>query len=107
MWNWTLVRPSCRAKVETVSSNPSRWPEREADGHRRQAPCGCAPRAGRTAADAVRYDPIAMMTQDDVTTVLDRLDGAGIDAWLDGGWAVDACSASRRVPTRISTSSCA
>lgn len=31
-----------------------------------------------------------MMTEDDVTMVLDRLDGGGIDAWLDGGWAVDA-----------------
>jgi len=31
-----------------------------------------------------------MMTERDVTTVLERLDGAGIDAWLDGGWAVDA-----------------
>ena len=39
---------------------------------------------------AVPYDPIAMMTGHDVTTVLERLDGAGIDAWLDGGWAVDA-----------------
>ncbi len=26
----------------------------------------------------------------DVVEVLDRLDDAGIDAWLDGGWAVDA-----------------
>jgi lincosamide nucleotidyltransferase A/C/D/E len=39
---------------------------------------------------AVPYEPIAMMTGHDVTTVLERLDGAGIDAWLDGGWAVDA-----------------
>ena len=31
-----------------------------------------------------------MMTGDDVTTILERLDGARIDAWLDGGWAVDA-----------------
>lgn len=31
-----------------------------------------------------------MMTGDDVTMVLERLDGAGIGAWLDGGWAVDA-----------------
>ena len=39
---------------------------------------------------AVPYDPIAMMTGLDVTTVLERLDGVRIDAWLDGGWAVDA-----------------
>ena len=39
---------------------------------------------------AVPYDPIAMMTGLDVTMVLERLDGAGIEAWLDGGWAVDA-----------------
>ena len=31
-----------------------------------------------------------MMTGQDVTRVLQRLDGAGVDAWLDGGWAVDA-----------------
>jgi lincosamide nucleotidyltransferase A/C/D/E len=31
-----------------------------------------------------------MMTADDVGEVLGRLAGAGIDAWLDGGWAVDA-----------------
>ena len=30
------------------------------------------------------------MTAADVVEILDRLDGAGIDAWLDGGWAVDA-----------------
>ena len=26
VWNWMLVRPSCRAKAETVSSNPSTCP---------------------------------------------------------------------------------
>jgi lincosamide nucleotidyltransferase A/C/D/E len=31
-----------------------------------------------------------MMTQDDVTLVLDCLDAVAVDAWLDGGWAVDA-----------------
>ena len=31
-----------------------------------------------------------MMTGDDVATIVERLDGARIDAWLDGGWAVDA-----------------
>ena len=31
-----------------------------------------------------------MMTADDVTTILERLEGAQVDAWLDGGWAVDA-----------------
>jgi lincosamide nucleotidyltransferase A/C/D/E len=31
-----------------------------------------------------------MMTADDVVFILDRLDAAGVAAWLDGGWAVDA-----------------
>ena len=31
-----------------------------------------------------------MMTARDVAAVLDRLEGAGIEAWLDGGWGVDA-----------------
>jgi hypothetical protein len=26
----------------------------------------------------------------DVVEILDRLDAAGVEAWLDGGWAVDA-----------------
>lgn len=30
------------------------------------------------------------MLASDVVEVLDRLDGTGIEAWLDGGWAVDA-----------------
>jgi lincosamide nucleotidyltransferase A/C/D/E len=30
-----------------------------------------------------------MMTAGDVSLILDRLDEAGIAAWLDGGWAVD------------------
>lgn len=29
-------------------------------------------------------------TAADVREVLDRLDAVGVDAWLDGGWAVDA-----------------
>jgi len=31
-----------------------------------------------------------MMTAEDVAQTLDRLDRAGVEAWLDGGWAVDA-----------------
>src|SRR5262245_31478642 len=31
-----------------------------------------------------------MMTAEDVVFILDRLDAAGVAAWLDGGWAVDA-----------------
>jgi lincosamide nucleotidyltransferase A/C/D/E len=31
-----------------------------------------------------------MMTEEDVVFILDRLEEAGIVAWLDGGWAVDA-----------------
>ena len=31
-----------------------------------------------------------MMTASGVVGVLERLSGAGIDAWLDGGWGVDA-----------------
>lgn len=30
------------------------------------------------------------MTESDVLAVLDRLDTAGVAAWLDGGWGVDA-----------------
>ncbi len=30
------------------------------------------------------------MTADDVVEVLNTLEDAGIDVWLDGGWAVDA-----------------
>jgi lincosamide nucleotidyltransferase A/C/D/E len=33
---------------------------------------------------------LPMMTPEDVDFILDRLDGAGIASWLDGGWAVDA-----------------
>jgi lincosamide nucleotidyltransferase A/C/D/E len=31
-----------------------------------------------------------MMKQDDVQTVLQRLESAGIGVWVDGGWGVDA-----------------
>jgi lincosamide nucleotidyltransferase A/C/D/E len=34
--------------------------------------------------------PREEMTAATVVELLDRLDGVGIDAWLDGGWAVDA-----------------
>jgi lincosamide nucleotidyltransferase A/C/D/E len=33
---------------------------------------------------------LPMMTAADVVLILDRLDAAGVAAWLDGGWAVDA-----------------
>jgi lincosamide nucleotidyltransferase A/C/D/E len=33
---------------------------------------------------------LPMMTAEDVVFILDRLDTAGVAAWLDGGWAVDA-----------------
>ena len=33
---------------------------------------------------------VMTMTASDVVAVFDRLDEAGIDAWLDGGWGVDA-----------------
>jgi lincosamide nucleotidyltransferase A/C/D/E len=33
---------------------------------------------------------LPMMTAEDVVFILDRLDAAGVAAWLDGGWAVDA-----------------
>ena len=33
---------------------------------------------------------LPMMTAEDVVFILDRLDAAGLPAWLDGGWAVDA-----------------
>src|SRR4051812_7663336 len=31
-----------------------------------------------------------MMRADDVLTVIDALDAAGIAAWVDGGWGIDA-----------------
>ena len=40
------------------------------------------------------------MLASDVVEVLDRLDDAGIDAWLDGGWAVDALLAEQTRPHR-------
>ena len=33
---------------------------------------------------------VAMMTAGDVAVVLDRLEHAGIEAWVEGGWGVDA-----------------
>lgn len=30
------------------------------------------------------------MSPDDVVAVLDRLDAAGIEWWVEGGWGVDA-----------------
>jgi hypothetical protein len=38
-----------------------------------------------------------------VTEILDRLAARGIEVWVDGGWGVDALSASRPEPTTIST----
>lgn len=34
--------------------------------------------------------PVVTMTQADVIELLDRLEEAGLDAWFDGGWGVDA-----------------
>lgn len=34
--------------------------------------------------------PVVMMTARDVALVLDRLEAAGIEAWVEGGWGVDA-----------------
>jgi lincosamide nucleotidyltransferase A/C/D/E len=39
-----------------------------------------------------------MMTAEDVTGILDRLEGAGVTAWLDGGWAVDAAVGTQSRP---------
>ena len=33
------------------------------------------------------------MTADDVVDLVDSLERAGVDVWLDGGWAVDAALA--------------
>lgn len=38
----------------------------------------------------VRDSPVVMMTASDVAVVLDRLEDAKIEAWLEGGWGVDA-----------------
>lgn len=38
----------------------------------------------------MRDFPVVAMGPSDVLELLDRLDGAGIEAWFDGGWGVDA-----------------
>jgi lincosamide nucleotidyltransferase A/C/D/E len=38
----------------------------------------------------VKSDSTARATADDVIEVLGAIEGAGVDAWLDGGWGVDA-----------------
>src|SRR4051794_9903129 len=46
---------------------------------------GCrAMRAGRG------RDPQKDMSAEDAVAILDRLEAAGLDVWLDGGWGVDA-----------------
>jgi hypothetical protein len=46
------------------------------------------------------------MAGEDVLEILARLDDAGIEWWLDGGWGgvSTRCSAGKRVRTTISTS---
>ena len=41
-----------------------------------------------------------VMSADVLVALLQAFDRAGIELWLDGGWAVDASLDSRRVPTR-------
>lgn len=41
-----------------------------------------------------------VMSADVLVALLQAFDRAGIQLWLDGGWAVDASLDSRRVPTR-------
>jgi hypothetical protein len=58
----------------------------EGEAHRHGARPARVRAPGRsTQPRAVRYDSIAMMTGDDVTMILERLDGARVDVWLDGG----------------------
>jgi lincosamide nucleotidyltransferase A/C/D/E len=38
----------------------------------------------------VRHSPVVTMTEADVLAVLDALDRASIESWLDGGWGIDA-----------------
>ena len=33
------------------------------------------------------------MSAEDVSAILDRLEGAGLTVWIDGGWAIDAVAA--------------
>lgn len=44
------------------------------------------------------------MTADDVLEILRRLDDAGIEWWIHGGWGLDALLERRRVPTTTSIS---
>ena len=45
-----------------------------------------------------------MITANDLTAIVDRLETADVTVWLDGGWGVDVLSASKRARIRISTS---
>src|SRR5690348_5922530 len=38
-------------------------------------------------------DPQMDMSAEDVSAILDRLEGAGLTVWIDGGWAIDAVAA--------------
>ena len=42
------------------------------------------------------------MSSDDVVQILDRLAACGIEAWVDGGWGVDALLGDQ---TRLTTNS--
>jgi lincosamide nucleotidyltransferase A/C/D/E len=45
-----------------------------------------------------------MMTAAHVLDALERLEAAGVEAWVDGGWGVDALLGDRRANTRTSIS---
>jgi lincosamide nucleotidyltransferase A/C/D/E len=38
------------------------------------------------------------MSAEDVVAILDRLEGAGLTAWVDGGWAIDAVAGRQTRP---------
>jgi lincosamide nucleotidyltransferase A/C/D/E len=42
--------------------------------------------------------PQTDMSAEDVVTILDRLDGAGLSTWVDGGWAIDAVAGRQTRP---------
>lgn len=46
------------------------------------------------------------MTGSDVVEVFNALKDAGVDVWLDGGWAVDALLGKQTRPTRKTDTIC-
>jgi len=43
-------------------------------------------------------DPQTEMSAEDAVAILDRLEGAGLTVWVDGGWAIDAVAGRQTRP---------